>query len=275
MRFFALFAVLLFVTALPAQERGLASPPMALPSDEEPQNPPTPPAPQLPGTQNSANNPAQATPDSPSPSTSAANSDEQPLNPQPKRILGVMPNFRAVSAGASPPLPTPKESFLIATKNSFDYSAFLFNGFTSLEAIGADAHPNSAKALPAMADTTGVVSLTGPTATTSSFLSSRRFFIRTNATMPWARAVSRNAQSIGLLVSSSRPTMKGIIPSMPLRFLAGASPRPSRSRIIPRSPAPPGPSPESTVWPLEEARSGMSSVNSGPTSQSTFLHRHP
>jgi hypothetical protein len=118
---------------------------MALPSDEEPQNPPKPPVPQLPATQNSANNPAQATPDSPSPSTSAANSDEQPLNPQPKRILGVMPNFRAASAGAIPPPHTPKESFLLATKNSFDYSAFLFNGFTSLKAIGADAHPELGK----------------------------------------------------------------------------------------------------------------------------------
>src|SRR5579862_8535502 len=28
--------------------------------------------------------------------------------PQPKRILGVMPNFRAVSAGEIPPPPTPK-----------------------------------------------------------------------------------------------------------------------------------------------------------------------
>ena len=39
-----------------------------------------------------------------------------------------MPNFRAVSAGAHPPPPTPKEAFLIATQNSFDYSAFVFRG---------------------------------------------------------------------------------------------------------------------------------------------------
>ncbi|MGC2171141.1 MAG: hypothetical protein WA555_19255, partial [Candidatus Sulfotelmatobacter sp.] len=43
--------------------------------------------------------------------------------PQPKRILGVMPNFRAVSAGAIAPPPTPKQAFVIATKNSFDYSS--------------------------------------------------------------------------------------------------------------------------------------------------------
>lgn len=52
-----------------------------------------------------------------------------------------MPNYRAVSAGAIPPPPTPKEAFLIATQNSFDYSAFIFNGITSLEAWGTDAHP--------------------------------------------------------------------------------------------------------------------------------------
>jgi hypothetical protein len=220
---------------------------MALPSDEEPQNPPTPPVPQLPATQNSANNPAQATPDSPSPSTSAANSDEQPLNPRPKRLLGVMPNFRAGSAGAIPPLPTPKEGVLIAAKKASIIRPFSLTVSPPLKQLVRMLTPNSAKALPAMADTS-VVSLIGPTATTSSFLSSRRFFIRTNATMPWARAVSGNAQG-------HRPGNVGQV-------------------LLPRSPAPPGPSPESTVSPLEETRSPMSSVNSGPTSLSTFLHRH-
>lgn len=60
---------------------------------------------------------------------------------QPKRILGVMPNFRAVSAGAIPPPPTPKQAFKIATQNSFDYSSFIFVGITSLMAEESDAHP--------------------------------------------------------------------------------------------------------------------------------------
>jgi len=64
---------------------------------------------------------------------------------QPKRILGVMPNFRAVSAGITPPPPTAKESFVIATKNSFDYSSFVFVGITSLLAQGTDAHPQLGK----------------------------------------------------------------------------------------------------------------------------------
>ena len=59
---------------------------------------------------------------------------------QPKRILGLMPNFRAVSAGAIPPPPTPKQAFKIATQNSFDYSSFVFVGMTSALAEWSDAH---------------------------------------------------------------------------------------------------------------------------------------
>jgi hypothetical protein len=60
---------------------------------------------------------------------------------QPKRILGIISNFRAVSAGATPPPPTLKESFMIATQNNFDYSAFLFVGITSSLAEATNAHP--------------------------------------------------------------------------------------------------------------------------------------
>ena len=63
-----------------------------------------------------------------------------PAGPQPKRIMGIMPNFRAVSAGTIPPPPTPKQSFIIATKNSFDYSSFIFVGMTSALAEWTDAH---------------------------------------------------------------------------------------------------------------------------------------
>lgn len=75
--------------------------------------------------------------------TNAASSDQQPSlsKQQPKRILGLMPNFRAVSAGATPPPPTPKQAFKIATQNSFDYSSFVFVGITSALAEWTDAHP--------------------------------------------------------------------------------------------------------------------------------------
>lgn len=66
---------------------------------------------------------------------------------QPKRILGVMPNYRAVSAGAIPPPPTPKEAFKIATQNSFDYSALVFVGITSLMAEGSNTHPQLHKGI--------------------------------------------------------------------------------------------------------------------------------
>lgn len=68
--------------------------------------------------------------------------------PQPKRILGVVPNFRAVSAGAIPPPPGPKESFKIATSNTFDYSAFVFVGVTSALAEWTDAHPKLGEGMP-------------------------------------------------------------------------------------------------------------------------------
>ncbi len=71
-----------------------------------------------------------------------------PSKQQPKRILGVMPNYRAVSAGALPPPPTPGQAFKIATQNSFDYSAFVFTGFTSLIAEANDSHPQLGHGLP-------------------------------------------------------------------------------------------------------------------------------
>lgn len=77
-----------------------------------------------------------------------ANKEVPSTKQQPKRILGIMPNYRAVSAGAIPPPPTPKQAFKIATQNSFDYSSFVFVGLTSMIAEGEDAHPALGKGLP-------------------------------------------------------------------------------------------------------------------------------
>ncbi|MFZ0393732.1 MAG: hypothetical protein WBX09_21565 [Terracidiphilus sp.] len=76
---------------------------------------------------------------------SQANKGVPPGQEQPKRILGIMPNYRAVSAGAIPPPPTPKVAFKVATDNSFDYSSFVFVGLTSLIAKGEDDHPDLGK----------------------------------------------------------------------------------------------------------------------------------
>jgi len=56
-----------------------------------------------------------------------------------------MPNYRAVSAGVKAPPPTPRVLFKVATENSFDYSAFVFVGVTSLLAEGDDSHAQLGK----------------------------------------------------------------------------------------------------------------------------------
>jgi hypothetical protein len=85
--------------------------------------------------------PPNTTPQPPAVGEQTVPNDQQ----QPKRILGIMPNYRAVSAGQIPPPPTSKEAFKIATQNSFDYSSFAFTGLTSLIAKGTDAHPDLGK----------------------------------------------------------------------------------------------------------------------------------
>ncbi|MDE3202219.1 MAG: hypothetical protein KGN79_15005 [Acidobacteriota bacterium] len=89
-------------------------------------------------------------PDAPTPQQTSADSSQTKSKPpkEPKRILGIMPNYRAVSAGTTPPPPTPKEAFKIATQNSFDYSSYVFVGITSLIAEGNDSHPSLGKGVP-------------------------------------------------------------------------------------------------------------------------------
>ncbi len=109
---------------------------------------PEAPSPQAPAAQSpstSQTQPAQT--QSQQESDSASTSAHKPP-PQPKRILGIMPNYRAVSAGTIPPPPTPREAFMVATRNSFDYSAFVFVGITSLLAEGTNAHPQLGKGVP-------------------------------------------------------------------------------------------------------------------------------
>lgn len=84
-------------------------------------------------------------PDAPSVSTSQ--SEIPLLKQQPKRMLGIIPDFRAVSAGAIQP-PTPKQAFKIATQDSFEYSSFISVGITSLWAESSHAHPALGKGAP-------------------------------------------------------------------------------------------------------------------------------
>jgi hypothetical protein len=76
-----------------------------------------------------------------SPSQPVTRNGARIFTPEPRRILGIMPNYRAVSAGDTPPPPGAKEAFRMATKTSFDYSAFILVGLTSGFADARDAHP--------------------------------------------------------------------------------------------------------------------------------------
>jgi hypothetical protein len=75
-----------------------------------------------------------------------ANGKPIPLNrQQPQRILGFMPNFRTVSAGAVVHPPGWKYNFTVATHQATDYSTFIFLGLTSLTAEGLNSHPSLGK----------------------------------------------------------------------------------------------------------------------------------
>jgi hypothetical protein len=57
------------------------------------------------------------------PSSPSGQSTSDPQATQTKRILGILPNFRAVSANTKLPPQTPREKLLTATQDSFDYSS--------------------------------------------------------------------------------------------------------------------------------------------------------
>ena len=73
--------------------------------------------------------------------TQTAKPDEEGPH-QTKRILGIMPNFSAVSADTKLPPQKPKEKFIIAAKNSFDYSSFLIAGIQSGINMATNSYPD-------------------------------------------------------------------------------------------------------------------------------------
>jgi len=74
-------------------------------------------------------------PDAPRPpqaeQSPAPQTPEQEQGKQTKRILGLVPNFRSVSANVHLPPQSPKEKFKAFTQDSFDYSSFVFVGLLS------------------------------------------------------------------------------------------------------------------------------------------------
>jgi hypothetical protein len=73
------------------------------------------------------------------PVTQSASGNSQPQ--QTKRILGIIPNFRAVSADVKLPPETVKEKFLDATDDSFDYSSIFIPGMLAAYSLGTRATP--------------------------------------------------------------------------------------------------------------------------------------
>jgi hypothetical protein len=60
---------------------------------------------------------------------------------QTKRVLGIIPNFSSVSADTKLPPQTAKEKFVLAAKNSFDYSSFLVAGVQAGFAMDSKSYP--------------------------------------------------------------------------------------------------------------------------------------
>jgi hypothetical protein len=138
------FVLLLLVSTVAIFASAQQVQPPAVPQQQTPSSP----APSSPQTEPSAKNPKPSDAKEKKQTTAPANQGAAPGQQQPRRILGVMPNFRAVSAGALPPPPTPKQAFKIATLNSFDYSSFVFVGITSALAEWTVAHPQLGQGLP-------------------------------------------------------------------------------------------------------------------------------
>lgn len=62
-------------------------------------------------------------------------------NQQTKRVLGIVPNFRSVSADIKLPPMSPKDKLIIAGKDTFDYSALFVAGIQAGFAMNSKSYP--------------------------------------------------------------------------------------------------------------------------------------
>jgi len=60
---------------------------------------------------------------------------------QTKRIMGILPNFRSVSAGEIVPPQTPRQKVVTATEDNFDYTALFFAGVIAADSFVTKATP--------------------------------------------------------------------------------------------------------------------------------------
>ena len=76
--------------------------------------------------------------DSPQPKVGPDDTSAQ----QTKRILWIIPNYRSVSADTHLPPQSAKEKFWLATQDSFDYSAFIYEGMLAGVAMAGKSEPS-------------------------------------------------------------------------------------------------------------------------------------
>ena len=78
----------------------------------------------------------------PTPGQNQDQNDEQSSRgQQTKRMVYVVPNFAAVSAGKQLPPLTVKGKFHLATQDSFDYSSFVWTGVLAAQSFALDSYP--------------------------------------------------------------------------------------------------------------------------------------
>jgi hypothetical protein len=66
---------------------------------------------------------------------------------QTKRVLGIVPNFRSVSADIKLPPMSPKDKFIVAGKDTFDYSALFIAGIQAGFAMNSKSYPEFGQGL--------------------------------------------------------------------------------------------------------------------------------
>jgi hypothetical protein len=98
--------------------------------------------------------PADALPDAPS----AGQQNGTQANPangeegkQTRRILGIIPNFRSVSADQKLPPLSPREKFKLTIEDSFDYSSFIYVGLLAGVSQAENSYPEFHNGAPAFA----------------------------------------------------------------------------------------------------------------------------
>jgi hypothetical protein len=79
--------------------------------------------------------------DSALPDTPAPQDTKTERDPQTKRILGIIPNFRAISTDAKLPAQSVKEKFVTASEDSFDYSAVFIPALLAVYSMETNATP--------------------------------------------------------------------------------------------------------------------------------------